>query len=156
MRLRAVLGIAAVGLFLAPGFSHAGDYCISFPSAPTFIVVGRGFAIPPKGQCRPWNGFSAQADLNSPSNGVGCTSSDGTHFNLMFTTAFAEAGALYEVDEMSLALPAQTGNDFSTGFDGGSGSSSGPLTVNGAKCSKIAIPAETEPGPASQMGNSVH
>jgi hypothetical protein len=156
MRLRAVLGIAAAGLFLAPALSSATDYCITFPVS-GFVVVGRGFAVPAKGQCKPWNGFSAQGGINSPSTGVGCTSSDGSHFNLTFITTFPQGptATFFEEDQMSLALPTQTGNDSFTTFSGGSVSSGGPATANGAKCSKVAIPADVEPGPTSALGNSV-
>jgi len=158
MRLSVAIGLAAAGLFLAPSFSHAGDYCISFPSAPTFVVVGRGFTIPGKGQCKAWLGFSPQFGDNSPSSGVGCTSSDGSHLSLTFTTTFPQnsEGDAHEEDQMSLALPSQTGNDFSTFFQGGSVTVGGPLTADGAKCSKIAVPATAEEGSAMRWGNSGH
>jgi hypothetical protein len=161
MRLSVAIGLAAAGLFLAPSFSHASDYCISFPATPSFVVVGRGFTIPGKGQCKAWLGFSPQNGENSPSSGVGCTSSDGSHLSLTFTTAFPQSsieGDFYEEDQMSLALPSQTGNDFYTYFEGGSISGSGntPVTANGAKCSKVAVPATAEEGSAMRLGNSGH
>ncbi len=136
MRLSVAIGLAAAGLFLAPSFSHASDYCISFPSAPSFVVVGKGFTIPGKGQCKAWLGFSPEDGENSPSSGVGCTSSDGSHLSLTFTTAFPQesiGGDAHEEDQMSLALPSQTGTDFSSFFQGGSISVVGQFEFGGTK-----------------------
>jgi hypothetical protein len=108
MRLRIASGFFVVGLFLAPAVARARDYCVSFPTVPSYVLVGRGFTIPKKGQCKLWIGFSPQSDVNQPSTGTGCTSSDGSHLNLSITTGFPEGAPFVEFDSIS-SLPEQSG-----------------------------------------------
>jgi hypothetical protein len=91
-------------LAVAPALAFAGpipkDYCIYFTAATVpYTQVGELFFIPSKGVCVPWIGFTPQNDLNSPSTGVGCTSSDGSQFTLTLTTL--EAGT-YIFDSVTL------------------------------------------------------
>jgi hypothetical protein len=79
-RFLAGITALAASLALAPGASRAADYCVTFPTAPTYTLVGRAFVVPPKGKCKPWNRFTPQNSTNSPSVGTGCTSSDGSNF----------------------------------------------------------------------------
>ena len=150
MKLSALLGTCAAGLLLMSGVSQAKDYCVDLNSV--FIVVAPGFSIPAKGKCKAWVGFSAQDNLNSPSTGTGCTSSDGTEFSLMFTTAFPNSGSAYEEDQMTLSLPAQTGDDFSTGIEEGAFLGEEEVPASGGPCSKVSIPDS----PAASADGKVH
>jgi hypothetical protein len=124
-----VAGVAAliVSVCLAPTASWAADYCLTFPSAPSYLLVGRNFKIPGKGKCKQWTGFTPQNSLNSPTSGVGCTSSDGTNFTLTLTT---NEGGVVIFDSASLDTSSQSGTDNEYVID------YGPLSsgVNGGKC----------------------
>jgi hypothetical protein len=109
-RLQTIIGIVALLVFSA-GVARAKDYCVSLPSAPNYILVGQGFSIPPKGQCKPWTGFCLQLQENSPSVGTGCTSSDGTHLALAISTSFPENVGQFVTDSIDLTLPTQSGLD---------------------------------------------
>ncbi len=130
--------IAAVAC--APGISWALDYCVTFPSATNYILVGRNFVLPLKGTCRAWVGFTPQNSYNSPSTGTGCLSSDGTNFSLSITTM----ESVYTIfDAISLNMPSQTGIDNETVL----GLGSGTISAVGAKCKPKANPI-----PAVQSG----
>ncbi|HUY26272.1 MAG TPA: hypothetical protein VMV27_02525 [Candidatus Binataceae bacterium] len=133
-------------LILTPGVVLAKNYCISgFPNA-SYILVGQGFKVPAKGKCKPWTGFNTQG--NFPTSGNGCTSSDGTNLSLSLTTG-DEPDAFVEIDTISLALPAQTGDvvgqviessPFTFGPDAG---------ITGAPCPSTAVPAVAPLGAAA-------
>jgi hypothetical protein len=139
-RLQAIVGIVAL-LAFAPSAAQAKDYCVKLPSAPTYILVGRGFSIPPKGQCKPWTGFGLQLGENSPSVGTGCTSSDGTHLSLTISTSFPENVGQFVTDAITLTLPMQTGTDGQILFAPPAAPQVGSLDATGATCpTKNAIP----------------
>lgn len=146
------IGACLAGLLLASAALNAADYCVNFPG---FVIVGKGFKVPAKGTCKPWVGFSAQQNENSPSNGTGCTSSDGTHLNLMFTTASPEESNSFEEDQMTISLPSGAVTDYYTFFMDGTGSSGGPVSGTAKKCSRNPIPAVAGRSP-SQWGNSAN
>jgi hypothetical protein len=78
--------ILALGLVLATvATAPAKDLCLSIPNffgqAP---LVGKGFQVPPKNKCKPFNGFT-QGSFSSFVAGAGCTSADGFAFHLSFT-----------------------------------------------------------------------
>jgi hypothetical protein len=77
----------ALGLvFATVATAQAKDLCINIPNffGPNAPLVGKKFRVPPKNQCKPFNGFT-------PSSvpffvvGTGCMSPDGFTFYLAFT-----------------------------------------------------------------------
>ncbi len=104
-------------------------------------AVGRGFAIPGKGKCRAWVGFTGgdAATQDVSTSGTGCTSSDGTQLSLTYTGSNPTNGGNIFIDSVTLSLPAQTGTVHETTIAGGVlGSYSD--TVTGAKCKKVPVP----------------
>ena len=102
---RSSLGLALCAAALATP-AMAKDFCLSNNGTDLF-VVGKGFKIPSKGQCKPFGGFFEGSDLVS---GNACTRSDGSavYLNLNFSP-----GGGVENDNITLSLPSMTG----TGFD---------------------------------------
>src|SRR5271167_2678674 len=140
-----LVGLAAI-LILAPGVAGAKNYCIGgFPNI-TYILVGQGFTVPAKGACKTWTGFTPQLNLNSPSQGTGCTSSDGSHLSLTLTTSFPESAGFIEIDSITLSLPAQTGGTNSITISGGTITPFSGSTIAGEPCGKLTIPATTATG----------
>ena len=131
--VQTIVGIVAF-LVLAAGAARAKDYCVTLPSAPTYILVGQGFSIPPKGQCKPWTGFCLQLEENSPSVGTGCTSSDGTHLSLTISTSFPEDVGQFVDDAISLTLPTQTGTDVQTLYAPPAATKVATLNAKGGAC----------------------
>ena len=86
MYRKLILAALAASAFLVvlPGASRAKDYCVTIPTVPGVIAVGRGFSVPAKGTCKQWLGFTggSLATQNNPTAGVGCTSSDQSHLSL--------------------------------------------------------------------------
>lgn len=123
-------------------------YCVSgFPNS-AWVLIGLGFKVPPSGKCNAWIGFNPADGDNMPTNGVGCTSSDGSNLTLAITNT-DEPGAFQENDAVSLALPAQTGEYVGHFISGSSVTSFGPTTgISGAPCSPTAIPAISKQGPS--------
>jgi hypothetical protein len=85
--------ILALGLVLAfVAAAQAKDLCLSIPNffgqAP---LVGKGFQVPPKNKCKPFNGFT-QGSFSSFVAGTGCTSADGFAFHLAFTAHNTASG----------------------------------------------------------------
>jgi hypothetical protein len=119
---RSLMGLALLLSFaIAPtAWAAPGDYCVTFPSVPDYILVGRGFIIPPKGKCKTWTGFALQSGINSPTSGPGCTSSDGTNVTLGLTTMLQVTTATTSVifDAVSLSLPSQSGTDNENAVNG--------------------------------------
>jgi len=138
MRWRSVLTAFAAIIIAGSGVAQA-DYCLNIESG-VFIIIGRGFKIPAKGQCKSWVGFSAQNSHNEPSSGTGCTASDGSTLNFTVITTFPESGGGFEQDSITLALPSQTGTDTATFVDG-SGTAGLSVSVAGSKCKGTAVPS---------------
>jgi hypothetical protein len=107
--------VLLVAFAIAPTASWAADYCVTFPTVPDYVLVGRGFIIPLKGKCRTWTGFALQSGSNSPTSGTGCTSSDGSNLTLGLTTM---QGTAVIFDAVSLALPSQAGSDNENAVNG--------------------------------------
>jgi hypothetical protein len=137
------LTLAIVGsLAFLPAVSWAGlkDYCITFTAPNPYLQVGRLFFIPPKGVCLPWIGFTPQNGLNSPSTGVGCTSSDDSQLTITMTTL---EGGIYIFDSVTVALPGSSGVQTGTAteiqpdFNMGN---SFTVDVSATKCSGETIP----------------
>ena len=150
---------ASALLVLLPGVSLAKDYCVTVPSVPGVIAVGRGFSVPAKGTCKQWLGFSggSLATQNNPTAGAGCTSSDQSHLSLTNTGSIPEGGGGVFIDSVTLTLPAQTGTLTETQLSSGSVVVVGPFSVVGAPCTKVAIPAVTvtSGGTANASGHTI-
>jgi hypothetical protein len=89
---RLVLALALVLVTVVP--VQARDLCLTIPNffgvAP---LVGKGFRVPPRNRCKPFNGFTtAQAGLPTFVVGTGCTSADGFAFHLAFTAHTTTTG----------------------------------------------------------------
>jgi hypothetical protein len=87
------MSVLALGLVLATvATAQAADLCLSIPNffgqAP---LVGKKFRVPPKNQCKPFNGFT-QGGFSSFVAGMGCTSADGFAFHLSFTAHNTASG----------------------------------------------------------------
>ncbi len=85
---------SALALFLglaALGQAHAANYCIAvnggFGNGGTSFV-GKGFALPAAGNCKPWAGYTkTSSTVIAASTGAGCLSSNGKVFTLtVFST----------------------------------------------------------------------
>jgi hypothetical protein len=148
--LAGIIGIAA--LVSLASVAQAKNYCINDLNVPSYVLVGRGFHIPPKGQCKPWSGFTPQNGEDSPTTGTGCRSSDGSHFNLTLTTSFPYAGGDFEIDSITLALPGNTGVSSYSFFEGGVAIQVGTFPVTGGVCGKMPIPAASPGNAAAQAG----
>jgi hypothetical protein len=143
-RTRLMPGLAGLAaLFVLPAVCFAKDYCVTSGGS-TF--VGKGFAIPTKGNCKSWIGFTFEFAGNSPSSGTGCTSSDGSTFNLTITTSEPENGGGAYIDSMTLALPDQTGTDHETALPDSNTINS--FTATGAPCKGATVPAVVTATPA--------
>ena len=149
LRLRAVVAGLSI-LVLVPGVSMAKDFCISFTAFPSSQFVGRGFTIPGKGQCKPFNGFFVPGK-NTPLSGTGCTSTDGSDFSLTTLNSSPEQGGDVFIDSISLALPSHSGTDNETQNISTGAASIVSFAVTGAACTKVVIPA-VEPDTAPLPG----
>src|ERR1700678_1918225 len=140
-RIRKGLAGLAVALLLAPSIAQAKNFCISgFPN-PTWLLVGNGFVVPGKGACKAWLGFNPSNGDNAPTNGIGCTSSDGTNLSLNVTTSDSVNG-LVEIDSISLALPSKMGTATGQVLESnGVKSFSSVKDIVGAVCTTNTIPA---------------
>ena len=136
---RLLVGGLATILVLA-SVTWANDYCISFTGVAGCEIVGRAFAIPPKGKCKTWTGFFDCMNGNAPSVGTGCTSTDGSSFAATIDSSFPEDTGGSDVDAVTLSLPAQTGASHETGITGSGVSFSHDFAVTGGSCVKIAVP----------------
>jgi hypothetical protein len=154
MHLR--IGVIGFVALLALASVARADYCITDQGNTSYVLDGRGFVMPRKGQCKVWTGFTAQLGLNSPTAGTACKSSDGSHLNLTLTTSFPEfPGGFLEIDSITLDLPAQSGTSNFNSFSGGS-QNAGSFPVMGAVCSPPpAIPAVSATPGAATVGGSV-
>ena len=150
LRLRAVVAGLSI-LVLVPGVSMAKDFCIMFTGFPGSEFVGRGFAVPAKGQCKPFTGFFVPGK-NTPVSGAGCTSTDGSDFSLTILNSSPESGGAVFIDSISLSLPAHSGEDNETANISTGAASIVTFAVTGETCSKVVIPAlepETAPLPGA-------
>jgi len=150
MRWRSVLTAFAAIIIAGSGVAQA-DYCLNIESG-VFIIIGKGFKIPAKGQCKSWVGFSAQNSHDQPSSGTGCTASDGSTLNFTLVTSFPESGGNFEQDSITLTLPSQTGTDSFTYVEP-SGTSGTSVSVAGSKCQGTAIPSAVG-APSERQGAS--
>lgn len=114
MKIRAMLAFTSL-LVVAPVHARAQDYCLSFPGS-GYTLVGKGFVVPKRGQCRAWIGFSPLGGFDAPSAGTGCLSSDGTKLSFTTTTAF-DFVTLF--DAIALNMPSQSGEDEEQGIETG-------------------------------------
>jgi len=138
--VRTGLASLAITLILAPGIGQAASFCIKgFPN-PSWLLVGKGFTVPAKGVCKPWTGFNPANGSNDPTNGVGCTSSDGSNLSLNVTTSDEPLGFV-EIDSISLSLPSKTGAVVGQDIGSNSVSSYTASGITGAACSNNTIPA---------------
>jgi hypothetical protein len=88
-RFKSSLVMLTLGL-IAPLCSNAADYCIAvnkgFGQGGTSFI-GKGFALPVAGACRPWSGFAKTAtSVIAISAGAGCLSSDGKVLELTISS----------------------------------------------------------------------
>jgi hypothetical protein len=134
--------LALGGLFVVAPAAHA-DYCLTDLSTPTHILVGRGFVVPVKGACKPFNGFTPVLGQNSPIVGTGCKSSDGSHLNFTLTTTEPENSGFVEIDSISLVATTQMGTSFATFISNGI-PGPGSFSVSGGACKPPAIPAVSD------------
>jgi hypothetical protein len=135
--------LALVAVFALARAAHA-DYCLTNKVTPTYILVGRGFVVPAKGACKPFNGFTGYLGQNSPTIGTGCKSSDNSHLNFTLITTQPENNGFVEIDSISLILPAQTGTSNATFISGGV-PGAGNFQVAGGVCKPpMAIPAVSD------------
>jgi hypothetical protein len=123
-------------LLLLPVSSFAAEahYCIAvsggFGHGGT-TYVGLGFAVPAKGNCTPWSGFTKTAStVVLTSTGTGCLSSNGKALTVLVINSdpsFFGADALHS-DYITLTRPEATGS-FDVGEDSGIfGGSAEPVT----------------------------
>jgi hypothetical protein len=89
---RVALVLTAVFALAASSPVLAADFCIH--STPVGLLVGKGFLVPPKNKCKPFNGFGN----GGMAVGTGCTTADGSIFRLQFvihraTENFTESGS---------------------------------------------------------------
>jgi hypothetical protein len=134
--LKAASLVVTLALML-PGLAAAKDYCITIASS-SYILIGKGFVPPIRGNCRAWIGLVNQTGYNAPSTGTACASSDGTHLNFSITTTYPQANVFY-FDSVSLALPSHVGTDYLASL--GSNSGGTLLTAVGAACKTQTVPA---------------
>jgi hypothetical protein len=132
--------LALMALFALAPAAHA-DYCLTNQVTPTYVLVGRGFVVPLKGACKPFNGFTPYLGQNSPTIGTGCRSSDGSHLNFTLTTSEPENGGFVEIDSINLALPSQSGTSSATFISGGVPGAGSFAVVGGVCKPPTAIPA---------------
>ncbi len=123
-------------LLLLPVYSFAAEahYCIAVSGGfghggTTF--VGLGFAVPAKGNCTPWSGFTKTAStVILTSTGTGCLSSGGTVLTVSVINSdpsFFGSDSLHS-DYIRLSRSGSTGS-FTSGQDlGVFGGSADPVT----------------------------
>jgi hypothetical protein len=139
-QIRSALAGLAVVLILVPSVAQAKNFCINgFPN-PSWLLVGKGFVVPGKGVCKAWLGFNPSNGDNAPTNGIGCTSSDGTNLSLNVTTS-ESSDAFVEIDSISLALPAKTGTVSGQVIESNGVGSYTASGIVGAVCTTNTIPA---------------
>ena len=87
--------ILVLALVLATAAAvQARDLCLTIPNFFGAVpLVGKGFRVPPRNRCKPFNGFT-QGGSGIPTfvAGTGCTSADGFAFHLAFTAHSTTSG----------------------------------------------------------------
>jgi hypothetical protein len=83
---RLLVSIVVLGLVLATGATAQADLCLNIADifGVPVSLVGKKFKVPPKNQCKPFNGFTT-GGFSTFVVGTGCTSADGFAFHLAFT-----------------------------------------------------------------------
>jgi hypothetical protein len=140
--VRVVLAALFV-LALSSAAAQAADFCITQTGGLGLTYVGKGFAIPPKGKCKSWLGFTTITGATFISTGTGCTTSSGTKLHLGITTPAPIDGAGVVSDDIVLPLPLGTpGTDGQQVLNHGDvGTDSFTLTsAAGATCGVVPIP----------------
>jgi hypothetical protein len=131
-----ILGLAVVAV--AP--AARADFCIENESTTSQILVGKGFVVPAKGECKPFNGFTAYLGHNSPIVGTGCMSPDGSQLNFSLFTTYPENNGLVEIDSLPLSEPSGMGVDMPTFISGGVAGGGAAFEAIGFKCGKPPVP----------------
>lgn len=92
LRTRRTLILALGFVFATVATTRASDLCLNIPSFFGQIpLVGKKFRVPPKNQCKPFNGFT-RGGFSSFVVGTGCTSADGFALHLSFTVHNTSSG----------------------------------------------------------------
>lgn len=138
MKIRATIALASL-LFAAPAAARPApvrftDYCLTFPGF-NYTLIGKGFSVPARGQCRGWIGFSPLGGFDAPSIGTGCLSSDGRKLSFTITTMF-DYVTLF--DNANLNMPMQTGDAEEQGIEIGLTFPPAGAGVSGAACNASA------------------
>ena len=130
---------------IAPVCSFAANYCIKvnggFGNGGTSFI-GRGFALPTPGFCKPWSGFTKTAtSVIATSTGTGCLSGDGKVLTVtVFSTDPAWFGAgQFGTDHIRLCPAGVSGCPIGSGTD--VGSFGGPAAPQGCTSKLLSLPA---------------
>ena len=130
---------------IAPVCSFAANYCIKvnggFGNGGTSFV-GKGFAVPTPGNCKPWSGFTKTAStVIAMSTGSGCRSSDGKVLTLtVFSTDPPWFGSgQFGTDHIRLCPAGVTGCPIGAGTD--VGSFGGPAAPQSCTTQLLSLPA---------------
>jgi hypothetical protein len=137
--------VPAMALFLAlPMTARAGDLCldaagVSTPTLSRPVIIGRGFTLPKKNKCKPFNGvMSATASPRASAvTGTACTSFDGSNVTLTLTATLppflssgARAGSLVHYSVALKPLSPGSGENLISAFlEDRTISTSGPVAV---------------------------
>ena len=86
LRTRRTLILALGFVFATVATTRASDLCLNIESmfGIPIPLAGKGFRVPPKNRCKPFNGFTS-GSFSTFVVGTGCTSADGFAFHLSFT-----------------------------------------------------------------------
>src|SRR5262245_54054698 len=81
---------AVFALFASAAPARATDLCVQVSNYAGHLV-GKGFKVPPKTKCKPFNGFTEPGMLfGAMAVGTGCRTADGSLFRLHVTTLAAD------------------------------------------------------------------
>ena len=135
------IALASALLVIASAAPARADFCLSTGFA---TWVGKGFRIPPKGKCKPWNGFLVTTASSIPrvGSGTACRSStDGsTHLSLQFTDVRPLIQLVF-LDAIELpAPPATTGTYTEFAMAPGSPMSQFSSTLQVVPCAPKSVP----------------
>ena len=97
--------VTALVLAIPASAAWAADLCISSETfgATNGPMVGKRFKVPPRNQCKPFNGFI----LGEVVTGTGCTTADGALLRIHFT-AHSVDSEFAQIGLCNFALPAMT------------------------------------------------
>lgn len=138
--LAVLLGLAALGP------AHGANYCVAsnggFGKGGTSFI-GRGFAVPAAGNCKPWSGFTKTASsVIATSTGTGCLSSDGKVLTLSILStdpAWFGSGQIGS-DHIKFCLPGVSSCPIGGGSDVGS-FGPGPAAPQNCTSALLKLPA---------------